>query len=131
MALKEEFDYLSFRCCYCLNFNPGRKKRPAAPKLEGTSTTIRSSDLSESDGLSSSATSSDSDLDEARPIVTEPSDSNDENKIQVDDKRISLADTDKLSDFEVKSSDTESSLMEAENISYGESKPEDAVVLKD
>lgn len=34
MALHEEFEYISFRCCYCYAFNPARKKRPAAPKLE-------------------------------------------------------------------------------------------------
>ncbi|XP_022913793.1 endoplasmic reticulum junction formation protein lunapark isoform X2 [Onthophagus taurus] len=34
MALKEEFEYLSFKCCYCFTFNPARKQRPAAPKLE-------------------------------------------------------------------------------------------------
>ncbi|KAF2895732.1 hypothetical protein ILUMI_10436 [Ignelater luminosus] len=34
MALHEEFEYISFRCCYCYAFNPARKKRPVAPKLE-------------------------------------------------------------------------------------------------
>lgn len=33
MALKEEFEYFAFRCCYCYHFNPARKLRPAAPKL--------------------------------------------------------------------------------------------------
>ncbi|KAK3930567.1 Endoplasmic reticulum junction formation protein lunapark-B [Frankliniella fusca] len=33
MALKEEFEYLSFRCCYCHYFNPARKQRPQAPRL--------------------------------------------------------------------------------------------------
>ncbi|KAH9496058.1 hypothetical protein Btru_012615 [Bulinus truncatus] len=34
MALKEEFEYLSFRCCYCYHLNPARKQRPIAPRLE-------------------------------------------------------------------------------------------------
>lgn len=34
MALPEEFEYLSFRCCYCYNMNQARKMRPFAPRLE-------------------------------------------------------------------------------------------------
>ncbi|XP_059142166.1 endoplasmic reticulum junction formation protein lunapark-B-like [Physella acuta] len=34
MALKEEFEYLTFRCCYCYHVNPARKQRPLAPRLE-------------------------------------------------------------------------------------------------
>ncbi|GLV36393.1 Lunapark [Carabus blaptoides fortunei] len=34
MALREEFEYVAFRCCYCFTFNPARKLRPQAPKLE-------------------------------------------------------------------------------------------------
>ncbi|XP_023221584.1 endoplasmic reticulum junction formation protein lunapark-A-like isoform X1 [Centruroides sculpturatus] len=33
MALKEEFEYLAFRCCYCFHWNPARKQRPIAPRL--------------------------------------------------------------------------------------------------
>ncbi|RWS29253.1 protein lunapark-like protein [Leptotrombidium deliense] len=33
MALKDEFEYLAFRCCYCFTFNPSRKERPFAPRL--------------------------------------------------------------------------------------------------
>jgi hypothetical protein len=33
MALKEEFEYLAFRCCYCFYWNPARKQRPQAPRL--------------------------------------------------------------------------------------------------
>lgn len=33
MALKEEFEYIAFRCCYCFHWNPARKQRPVAPKL--------------------------------------------------------------------------------------------------
>lgn len=33
MALREEFEFISFRCCYCFYWNPARKQRPTAPKL--------------------------------------------------------------------------------------------------
>ena len=33
MALKDEFEYLSFRCCYCSAYNPARKIRPFAPRI--------------------------------------------------------------------------------------------------
>ncbi|XP_078334560.1 endoplasmic reticulum junction formation protein lunapark-B-like isoform X2 [Crassostrea virginica] len=34
MALKEEFEYIAYRCAYCGFLNPARKERPTAPKLE-------------------------------------------------------------------------------------------------
>uniref|UniRef100_A0A8C3PZR5 Endoplasmic reticulum junction formation protein lunapark n=1 Tax=Chrysolophus pictus TaxID=9089 RepID=A0A8C3PZR5_CHRPC len=33
MALKEEFEYIAFRCAYCFFLNPARKTRPRAPRL--------------------------------------------------------------------------------------------------
>jgi len=33
MALREEFEYIAFRCCYCYYWNPARKQRPVAPRL--------------------------------------------------------------------------------------------------
>ncbi|XP_078481765.1 endoplasmic reticulum junction formation protein lunapark-B [Ciona intestinalis] len=33
MALKEEFEYIEYRCAYCRFFNPSRKQRPNAPRL--------------------------------------------------------------------------------------------------
>jgi len=33
MALREEFEYISYRCCYCHYWNPARKQRPMAPRL--------------------------------------------------------------------------------------------------
>ncbi|XKL68132.1 hypothetical protein PGB90_003623 [Kerria lacca] len=33
MALKHEFEYLAFRCAYCLQWNPARKQKPQAPNL--------------------------------------------------------------------------------------------------
>ncbi|XP_006607211.1 endoplasmic reticulum junction formation protein lunapark-B [Apis dorsata] len=34
MALKEEFEYFGFRCCYCNFWNPARKQKPSIPKPE-------------------------------------------------------------------------------------------------
>ncbi|CAL1582294.1 unnamed protein product [Knipowitschia caucasica] len=33
MALKEEFEYIAFRCAYCYFLNPAKKMRPQAPRL--------------------------------------------------------------------------------------------------
>ena len=37
MALKDEFEYLSFKCCYCGTYNPARKMRPFAPRIVSSS----------------------------------------------------------------------------------------------
>lgn len=65
MAFKEEFEYLSFKCCYCGCFNPSRKKRQSVPKFE--------SKLSPSRTLTSPSTDSDVSSDESssKPIITE------------------------------------------------------------
>ncbi|XP_023027697.2 endoplasmic reticulum junction formation protein lunapark-B [Leptinotarsa decemlineata] len=47
MAFKEDFEYLSYRCCYCSHFNPSRKQRPTGPALETTKATTES--ISDSD----------------------------------------------------------------------------------
>ncbi|XP_033732993.1 endoplasmic reticulum junction formation protein lunapark-B-like [Pecten maximus] len=39
MALKEEFEYLSFRCCYCYQMNLAKKQKPYAPKLDTVTAT--------------------------------------------------------------------------------------------
>nr|XP_012144656.1 PREDICTED: protein lunapark-B [Megachile rotundata]XP_012144657.1 PREDICTED: protein lunapark-B [Megachile rotundata] len=47
MALKEEFEYFGFRCCYCNFWNPARKqKKPSAPKLEYDATSFAHSSSS-------------------------------------------------------------------------------------
>lgn len=61
MAYREEFEYVSFRCCYCFTFNPARKKRPVAPILEhALRTNSINSDTSESEKNSPSDTDSES-----------------------------------------------------------------------
>ncbi|XP_050497712.1 endoplasmic reticulum junction formation protein lunapark-B-like [Diabrotica virgifera virgifera] len=37
MAVKEEFEYISFRCYYCAHFNPARKMKPTGPRFGSTS----------------------------------------------------------------------------------------------
>ena len=46
MALQEEFDFLSYRCCYCHYWNPAKKQKPTAPRL--LSSAINSQILTES-----------------------------------------------------------------------------------
>lgn len=50
MALREEFEYIAFRCCYCYYWNPARKQRPVAPRLvAGAPAAAPSSESSGSD----------------------------------------------------------------------------------
>lgn len=108
MAVREEFDYISFRCCYCYHFNPARKKRPVAPKLnfEANKTPIISK-FSSSDTDKSSY--SDSDTDSETGKVREVLDSPDPSKVSDTEK---MSDFDKLSDAEMKNFDTEISPLE-------------------
>merc|ERR1719318_1345326 len=52
MALREEFEYVAYRCCYCYYWNPARKQRPVAPRLPDAATLPQSgasSDTSDDD----------------------------------------------------------------------------------
>ncbi|XP_078048079.1 zinc-ribbon metal-binding protein lunapark isoform X3 [Augochlora pura] len=44
MSLKEEFEYFGFKCCYCNTWNPARKQKSAAPRLELDASTISTQD---------------------------------------------------------------------------------------
>merc|ERR1712098_384131 len=46
MALREEFEYVAYRCCYCYYWNPARRQRPVAPRLPDASTAASASDSS-------------------------------------------------------------------------------------
>lgn len=59
MALKEEFEYIAFRCAYCYFLNPARKTRPQAPRLPEFSFERR--ERAESPQLPSSTASEDED----------------------------------------------------------------------
>uniref|UniRef100_A0A671YC76 Endoplasmic reticulum junction formation protein lunapark n=1 Tax=Sparus aurata TaxID=8175 RepID=A0A671YC76_SPAAU len=50
MALKEEFEYVAFRCAYCYFLNPARKMRPQAPRLPEVTSELKLS----SEGLAPS-----------------------------------------------------------------------------
>ncbi|ERL89581.1 hypothetical protein D910_06946, partial [Dendroctonus ponderosae] len=62
MALKEEFEYLAFRCCYCNHMNPARKMRPAGPNVNFP-LMIKSHDADKQDESSNSGGNSESDSD--------------------------------------------------------------------
>lgn len=34
MALRDEFEYITFRCAYCYQVNPARKKKPSLASLK-------------------------------------------------------------------------------------------------
>jgi len=55
-ALREEFEYVAFRCCYCYYWNPARKQRPVAPRLTAAAERpVPASNSSESSGSDVSA----------------------------------------------------------------------------
>ena len=39
MALRDEFEYLNFRCAYCYHLNPAKKKKPMLEAVGGASST--------------------------------------------------------------------------------------------
>uniref|UniRef100_A0A3Q3JHG1 Endoplasmic reticulum junction formation protein lunapark n=1 Tax=Monopterus albus TaxID=43700 RepID=A0A3Q3JHG1_MONAL len=63
MALKEEFEYIAFRCAYCYFLNPARKTRPQAPRLPEVSSELKVSP--EEPLLSSSA----ADVDDGQSVL--------------------------------------------------------------
>ncbi|EZA52212.1 hypothetical protein DMN91_010173 [Ooceraea biroi] len=82
MALKEEFEYFAYRCCYCGFWNPARKQKPFAPKLDFdmnntvvsasiTETTSQNAD-EEPDKLNESETCTQSDTDSDIEVVERP-----------------------------------------------------------
>lgn len=102
MAVREEFEYISFRCCYCYHLNPARKKRPTAPKLEtDINKSQRIKRFSSSDSDKNSELDTDSETEKKKL-----------NKSPVFDARASdtekTSDFDKLSDLDMKNSDGES-----------------------
>lgn len=63
MALKEEFEYISFRCCYCSHFNPARKKKPSGPKFDSPRSPARLPSPSNESSNSEKNSENDSDSD--------------------------------------------------------------------
>ncbi|KAL3969959.1 THO complex subunit 2 [Sarotherodon galilaeus] len=60
MALKEEFEYIAFRCAYCYFLNPARKTRPQAPRL---------TEVAGNHKMSPEATGTDADDDQNSPVL--------------------------------------------------------------
>lgn len=52
MALREEFEYVAYRCCYCYYWNPARKQRPVAPRLPAAAAAASASDSSSGSDMS-------------------------------------------------------------------------------
>ncbi|XP_050463631.1 endoplasmic reticulum junction formation protein lunapark-A isoform X1 [Cataglyphis hispanica] len=84
MALKEEFEYIAFRCCYCGFWNPARKQKPFAPKLEFDSCAVTwntSEPTSNTDKepikLAELETSTQSDTDSDIEVVERPGETSD------------------------------------------------------
>ncbi|XP_051753168.1 endoplasmic reticulum junction formation protein lunapark-B isoform X2 [Ctenopharyngodon idella] len=78
MALKEEFEYVAFRCAYCYFMNPARKTRPQAPRLPEFSFERRlRSESPETQSSAATETPEDSDAPEddvERPTSADPQD---------------------------------------------------------
>ncbi|ROL41755.1 Protein lunapark-B [Anabarilius grahami] len=76
MALKEEFEYVAFRCAYCYFTNPARKTRPQAPRLPEFSFERRlRSESPETQSSAATETPEDSDVPEddvERPTSADP-----------------------------------------------------------
>ncbi|XP_017337850.1 endoplasmic reticulum junction formation protein lunapark-B isoform X3 [Ictalurus punctatus] len=82
MALKEEFEYLAFRCAYCYFMNPARKTRPRAPRLPEFN--FERQLCSESPDLQSSAASNTPEDSDAHEDDVEPAASADKPEPDVD-----------------------------------------------
>lgn len=104
MALKEEFEYLSFKCCYCFHFNPAPKKRPSCPPLELESSVSPKKAQESSSDTSDSEKNSSSDTESAE----EPAASNSP------DDAGKMSDFDKLSDLDNEHSTTKTQEISSE-----------------
>jgi len=103
MALQEEFEYVSYGCCYCYQFNPPRKQRPMGPRLpvappatanaltkneEEDKESVKEGDVAPAKSESDSgdeAKSTESELDLSEPLEPmEPLDDTSDEKMDVD-----------------------------------------------
>jgi len=98
MALKEEFEYIAYRCCYCHYWNPARKQRPTAPKLEASST-LRTQASTESSSSDEESTT------ESRPSKGQSHSSNPDSNDAKNEEELTEKSS-KMSKNEEKSSET-------------------------
>lgn len=101
MALKEEFDYVAFRCCYCFQFNPPRNQQPPPPRLtlpapppsappaitdaassEAASTSSEDTEIESVSDVDSSLSKGKDNADETKDTSTHRSSISSENEIQ-------------------------------------------------
>lgn len=104
MSLKEEFEYFGFKCCYCNTWNPARKQKCAAPRLEHdvTLSSMQLNTSNESEEQTSQSPSNDnegnanstqnepsspSDTDSDIEVVERPTESEDTEQIAEDSKK--------------------------------------------
>merc|ERR1719350_1932236 len=121
MALKEEFEYIAYRCCYCHYWNPARKQRPTAPKLEASST-LRTQASTESSSSEEESTN------ESRPSKGQSHSSNPEsNDAKNDEEEETDEKSSKMTKNEEKSSETavEDDAVTDDNLTENEEVPMD------
>ncbi|XP_054030206.1 endoplasmic reticulum junction formation protein lunapark isoform X1 [Dryobates pubescens] len=109
MALKEEFEYIAFRCAYCFFLNPARKTRPQAPRLPDFSFERKQS------------TELQSETEPLEPREREPQETQQAEESEEDTAQIEANETDKTSSPEqLNDKLAEEVEKEAENISTSE-----------
>ncbi|NWX13904.1 LNP protein, partial [Aegotheles bennettii] len=133
MALKEEFEYVAFRCAYCFFLNPARKTRPRAPRLpdfsfeKKRSTELRSEtepiEPREREPQETQQTEEESEEDTAQITETNETDDKAPSPEQLDDKlaeEVEKEETENMSTTEdsisesISAEQSEDSLMKAE-----------------
>ncbi|XP_076279744.1 zinc-ribbon metal-binding protein lunapark isoform X2 [Lasioglossum baleicum] len=101
MSLKEEFEYFGFKCCYCNTWNPARKQKCAAPRLELDATIESPMQLNtsnESEEQTSSSPSNDNEAN-AKPTQNEPSSPSDtDSDIEVVERPTESEDTEQTAE---------------------------------
>ncbi|XP_076659171.1 zinc-ribbon metal-binding protein lunapark isoform X2 [Halictus rubicundus] len=100
MSLKEEFEYFGFKCCYCNTWNPARKQKCAAPRLDHdvtlSSMQLNSSNDSEEQALSSPSNENETN---AKPTQNEPSSPSDtDSDIEVVERPTESEDTEQTAE---------------------------------
>lgn len=76
MALKEEFPFIAFRCCYCGSLNPARKLRPQPPRLTPLDNSVDSATQSEEPSSDSTSESEDTIVKTGENVLLEESKEN-------------------------------------------------------
>lgn len=94
MALAEEFHFTAFRCCYCQMFNPARKQRMNAPKLESdilrADAAVKESS-SDDGGESANSKKIEDGEDDGEDVADKPSKAEDEEEGEKEEEAIALS----------------------------------------